>query len=138
MRPLIPFVFLFILAFGPMATLPASAQDNLMPDLFSPVGKYLASGDCDRLSNWFADNLDIEVADQPTNCSRNQARLILKDFFDENPPSNFAILHKTTKESLRYAIGQLTAGGETFNVVIAIKSSDGKNFIEHLAIRRTR
>lgn len=131
-------VSLLVTAFSAAAAFTASAQENLMPDLFSPVGKYLASGDCERLAYWFADNLDLEVKDESTNCSRNQARLILKGFFDENPPSGFKILHKSTKESLRYAIGQLTAGGESYNVVIYIKSSGGKNFVEHLAIRRAR
>lgn len=106
-----------------------------MPDLFSPVGKYLQTGDCDRLSNWFADNLDLEVLGMSNNCSRNQARLILKDFFEDNPPTSFELLHKSNKDSMRYAIGHLTAGGESYNVIIYIKSADGRNFIEHLAIR---
>lgn len=109
-----------------------------MPDLFSPVGKYLESGDCDKLSSWFADNLELEIQDESINCSRNQARLVLKEFFKQNPPSNFVILHKSTKDSLRYAIGQLIAGGESYNVVIYIKSSEGKNYIEHIGIKRSR
>jgi len=131
-------LFVIISALGLNATLPVAAQEQVMPDLFSPVGKYLAAGDCDRLSYWFADNLELEIKDISNNCSRNQARLILKNFFDENPPSSFEVLHKSAKESFRYAIGQLTAGGESYNVVIYIKSTDGKNFIEHLAIRRSR
>lgn len=130
----------FILLFGVNLSPRAAAQEKgaMMPDLFSPVGKYLATGDCDRLANWFADNLELEIRETSNNCSRNQARLILKVFFDENPPSDFVVLHKSAKESLRYAIGQLTAGGESYNVVIYIKSSGGKNFVEHLAIRRAR
>lgn len=114
------------------------AQTEVMPDLFSPVGKYLKSGDCDKLASWFADNLELEIMEKSISCSRNQARLILKEFFNQNPPSDFVILHKSTKDSLRYAIGQLIAGGESYNVVIYIKSSEGKNFIEHIGITHSR
>ena len=50
-------------------------------DVFTPIAKYIRVGDADKLSAWFADNLEIVVISQTNDSSRNQARQIMKSFF---------------------------------------------------------
>ncbi len=103
-------------------------------DVFVPISKYISQGDAESLSAWFADNLDVSIAPGSNNCSRSQARQIVKGFFENNPPRSFAISHTAGKGNMKYAIGNLKTGGETFLVTLFV-SFDGKGYkIQHLKI----
>ena len=128
-----------------LGTLPLSAQPPGLKtslsgegrqDVFTPVGKYFRSGDSEKLSAWFADNLELDILGARTNCSRNQARRIMKDFFTDYTPKSFEIVHKSGKAPMRYAIGVLQAGGETFQVTLYMHTGEGKSDIQQLKIER--
>ena len=55
-------------------------------DVFVPISKYISQGDGESLSAWFADNLDVSIGQDSNNCSKNQARQIVKSFFETNVP----------------------------------------------------
>ncbi len=89
-------------------------------DVFVPIVKYIEQGDADKLSAWFADNLEICVAGGTNDSSRNQARQILRSFFLQNTPQSFEITHTAGRPNMKYALGILKAGGEVYNVTIFV------------------
>lgn len=48
--------------------------------VFVPIAKYLQRGDAECLAAWFADNLQVNVMGTISNCSRSQARQIIRNF----------------------------------------------------------
>ena len=56
-------------------------------DVFIPIARYMEAGDSDKLSVWFADNLQVDVLGTINNCTRNQARLIIRNFFANHTPN---------------------------------------------------
>ncbi|MBP3203564.1 MAG: DUF4783 domain-containing protein [Bacteroidales bacterium] len=105
--------------------------------VFSSITKYLAAGDAASLSAWFADNLDITIISSSRNCSRKQAREILRTFFEANTPRSFQVAHKASEANRKYMIGLLNAGGELFQVTIYATSSGGDTYkIQQLNISR--
>lgn len=113
----------------------ASAQENTQ-DMFSPISKYMQAGDYERLSAWFADNLELEILGAVNNCTRNQAKLIMKNFFAKYTPKKFTIIHKSGKAPMKYAVGKLSAGGEEFRVILFVKSTTESSHIEQIKISR--
>ena len=113
-----------------------SARDGY--DVFVPIAKYIGQGDADKLSAWFADNLEITVMSMTSDSSRNQAKQILKNFFDNHTPRSFEILHMASRSNSKYALGQLNAGGEVFIVTIFVSSSKDSFKIQQLKIERMR
>lgn len=113
----------------------ASAQNGAQ-DVFTPIAKYIQAGDYDRLSAWFADNLEIEILGSVNNCTRNQAKLIMKDFFSKHTPKSFNIIHKSGKAPMKYAVGSLIAGGEKFKVILFVKISGDKSHIEQIKVEK--
>ena len=101
-----------------------SAQDKGY-DVFVPIGKYIAQGDAASLSAWFADNLEVSVLSSTNDSSRNQARQIVKNFFDTYTPRSFEISHKASNANMKYALGYLNAGGEQFLVTIFVNLKTG-------------
>lgn len=110
-----------------------SAQDA---DIFAPISKYMEQGECEKLSVWFAGNLELDILGEVNNCSRNQARLIMRNFFANYTPKHFGIIHKSSKAPMNYAVGTLDAGGEKFRIILYVKSDGDKSYIEQLKISR--
>lgn len=105
-------------------------------DVFTPIGKYMVKGDADCLSAWFDDNLEVCVASQESNASRTQAKQILKTFFDAYTPRSFDITHTAERANMKYALGNLNAGGETFTVTIFVSAKSDGYKIQQLKIER--
>ena len=96
-------------------------------DVFVPISKYMAQGNADNLSAWFDDNLEISVTARSSNASKAQARQIVKDFFENHTPRSFEVNHTAGRENMKYVLGTLNAGGETFSVTIFV-SNKGKTY----------
>lgn len=105
-------------------------------DVFVPISKYLQQGNVDAISTWFADNLEMAVLSSGDNSSRNQAKQILKSFFDQYTPRSFEITHTAGRANMKYALGNLSAGGETFLVTIFVSRKEDTYRIQQLKIER--
>ena len=111
-----------------------SRAQNGEYDVFVPISKYISRGDWESLSAWFADNLDISIGSGSNNCSKSQARQIVRSFFENNQPRSFSTSHTAGKNNMKYAIGTLKTGGETFLVTVFV-NIDGTGYkIQHLKI----
>lgn len=105
-------------------------------DVFVPIAKYIAQGDADKLSAWFDDNLEVSVISPLSNCSKNQARLVVKSFFESYTPRSLEISHKAGRPNMKYALGVLNAGGENFNLTIFVRYKRDDYKIQQLKIER--
>lgn len=114
-----------------------AAQDDAY-DVFVPIAKYMGQGNADKLSAWFADNLEITVISTSNDSSRNQARQILKSFFDSYTPRSFEITHRAGRSNMKYALGTLNAGGEMFMVTIFVSYNKSGYRIQQLKIERIK
>ena len=112
-----------------------SAQDAGY-DVFVPISKYIEAGDADKLSAWFADNLEITIFTVTNDSSRSQARQILKTFFNSYTPQSFSLTHKAGRANMKYALGSLSAGGEIFVVTIFVSYKDTSYKIQQIKIER--
>ena len=118
-----------------ISDLGARAQDNGY-DVFNPIAKYIGLGDAEKLSAWFSDNLEITIFSDSNDSSRNQARQIIKSFFSSYTPRSFEITHKAGRSNMKYALGNLNAGGEVFLVTIFVNYKDSGYKIQHLKIEQ--
>ena len=124
-------IIVFITAF--LAPLSLSAQND-GNDVFTPISKYIKQGNADYLSAWFDDNLEVAIIENSSNSSRNQAKQITKAFFEAHSPRSFEITHKVDKQGMKYALGTLNAGGETYIVTIFVKFKEKDYKIQMLKI----
>ena len=124
-----------VLALTSCLCLKAQNEGN---DMFVPISKYLAQGNAENLSAWFADNLEISVISSLRNSSKSQAKQILKSFFESYTPRSFDISHIAGRPNMKYALGTLNAGGETFNVTIFASVKEGECKIQQLKIERVK
>ena len=60
----------------------------------------------------------------------------MKTFFDTYSPRSFDINHTAGRANMKYALGTLKAGGDTFNVTIFLTCKDERYKIQQLKIER--
>ena len=127
-----------VIAFAAVLVSVSSNAGSDSYDVFVPISKYLALGDVESLSSWFADNLEISIMSTTNDSSKNQAKQIFKTFFDSHTPRSFEINHTASSSNSKYALGSLNAGGELFEVTIFVSNTKGRYKIQQLKIDRIR
>lgn len=93
-------------------------------------------GNAGELAKYFSSNIELALSDKDDIYSKNQAKLIIEDFFRKHPPKDFNILHKGGKESSKYAIGNLFTSDGEFRITILIKTKDNVSYINQLRIEK--
>ncbi len=111
------------------------AQSNRpMEDVVNAI-KYNRSED---LSRYFDNIVPITINNNQTIYSRNQAEVVLKDFFDRNIPKEFLIMDNgSPNASSKFIIGSLiTPSGIKYNVYILMKQKDTNFYLQEIRLNK--
>jgi hypothetical protein len=111
---------------------PARAESIPGEEIPQALIDALRTGNTSALSAYFNTSIELAILDQEDIYSKQQAELIVKDFFAKHVPSSFVILHKGGKEGSQYAIGNLVTNSGNFRVTLLIKMKDNKPYIHQL------
>ena len=103
-------------------------------DITDGIAKAIESGDAKALSGYFNSNVELAIQEMEGIYSKDQAELILKNFFTSHKPTGFVILHRGGKDSSKYAIGSLSTPTKNYRVTILIKMKDEGPYIHQLRI----
>lgn len=95
----------------------------------SQVNSALSSGNSTMLSAYFESTVNITILDKENTYSKQQAEIILKDFFAKNPVISFKSIHEgASPEGSKFAVGKLTTSNGTFRTFILVKQK-GASFV---------
>ena len=120
------FVIPLILLLGPY-------QDETIRE----IGIAMKAGSSKELIKFCNSTVEIKIDGKSSNYSRNQAEVILKDFFTKNPSENFSYIHQgASPEGLKYTIGKYTHEKGAYRVVMLIKKIGDNYLIDTLNFSR--
>lgn len=90
------------------------------------------------LSKYFDNIVPITINNSQTIYSRNQAEVVLKDFFEKNIPKDFLILDNgSPNNTSKFIIGNLlTPSGTKYNVYILIKLKDSNYLLQEIRLNK--
>jgi hypothetical protein len=91
-------------------------------ELPTEIVNAINSGNATLLAKYFNTTVELTLLDKEGVYSKTQAEMIVKDFFTQNPPKQFKILHQGGKESSKYTIGSLNSESKTFRITLFYKS----------------
>ncbi len=114
----------------------AEGKQNASAGVFHPISKYIERGNVDCLSAWFSENIRLEIMGGVSNCSKQQAKQILKEFFSNFTPRSFKFIYKSGDYPMEYAVGNLDSGGNIFAVTVLVSSDSTGSFIQHIKISK--
>lgn len=108
-------VFLWIAIPGPVANPDANIE---------PVVSAIESGSSSDLARFFDSSISMNVNGQQGEYSKNQAEIVLRDFFKKNPSRGFALVFQNENPgSLSTYIGEYSSSQGKFQVFIKVSQN---------------
>ncbi|MEQ8478389.1 DUF4783 domain-containing protein [Fulvivirga sp.] len=128
MNPISKYIWTLLILFA--ANTLAFGQGEIIED----VKNAIKTGSSKELTKFLNNNVDVTIDGNVESYSKTQAEFALRDFFKNNPPSSFTIVHQgSSKGGLPYAIGQYLTNNETYRVWMRIKQTDGRYLIHEIS-----
>lgn len=119
-------IALFIFAFSSFA---------FRIDVIDDVASAIRSGDPKNISRYFIESIDLKIIEKEDVYSKQQAEMILRDFFTKHPVKSFTIAHKSEpKNGSQYVIGTLETSNGKFRTYFLIKPSGAQTLIQQFRI----
>lgn len=104
-------------------------------DVIDDIAGAIRTGNPKSISSYFIENIDLKVIDQEDVYSKQQAEMILKNFFTRHPVKTFSIAHKSVeKNGSQYIIGTLETTNGKFRTYFLVKTTGGKTLIQQFKI----
>jgi hypothetical protein len=93
-----------------------------------PIVSAIGSGSSSELARFFDSSISMNVNGQQGDYSKNQAEIVLRDFFKKNPSLGFALIFQNENPgSLSTYIGEYSSNHGMFKVFIKV-SQNGSGF----------
>lgn len=104
-----------------LTTAPGFSQSK---DIVSTLEKALQAGQASEVSRYFEANVNLAIPGTDGVFTKEQAAVILKDFFQHNKPTSFKVTHKgKSGEGAAYFVGTLTCVKKKFSIYILMRDS---------------
>ena len=117
----------------------AGAVQVAKADIIEEIAAHMKNGDVKSLSNYFASTVELSILNQEDIYSNVQAGIILKDFFQKNPPKSSQVVHKVNSNA-NYKLGVilLNTSKNIFRVSYELKAVSGKFMIAQIRIEENK
>lgn len=100
------------------------------------ITEALKKGDAKTLSTYFNKSVELVILDKENIYSKEQAELVVKDFFKKYPPSGFEVQHNGGPEEAKYSIGIYKSDDKKFRVYYLLKTADNKALIHLFRVEK--
>lgn len=117
-----------ILLLGAFIVLVSFKSVNEMDSIISSF----RNGNAGQLYAYFDKNIELSFPEKSGSYSKNQAKVIMSDFFSLHQVKRFEILHKGDNFSSQYFIGILYTKNGVFRTTVYLKQIGNEQFIQEL------
>jgi len=103
--------------------------------LFSSIDEVvnaLKNGDSAQIARFFDNTVEITMPDKSNTYSKNQAEIVLKDFFSTNGVKSFDIIHKGENAGSQYCIGTLITKNGAYRTTVFMKQKNDKQLLQEI------
>ncbi len=92
----------------------------------------LKKGDAAQIARYFDNTVEITMPDKSNNYSKNQAEIVLRDFFTTNVVKNFEVNHKGENGGSQFCIGTLATKNGSFRTTVFMKQKNDKQVLQEI------
>ncbi len=92
----------------------------------------LKNGNATQIAKYFDNTVEITLPDKSNSYSKNQAEVIIRDFFSIHPVKGFEILHKGENAGSQYCIGTLSTKNGSFRTTVYMKQKGDKQVLQEI------
>jgi hypothetical protein len=109
---------------------------------FQPKGGFddvigaLRNGNATELSKYVDNNIELALPSKTDNYSRQQAVVILQDFFSNSGVKDFEVKHKGDNGGSQFGIGTLVTRSGSYRTTIFMTEKNGKLLVKGLRFQQ--
>jgi len=101
------------------------------------IASAIQKGDAKAVGAYFAKSVDLTLDDLEDVYSKDQAIVILENFFTENPPTSFKLKHEgKSKLEDHFYIGDLETESQNYRLTFFLKKEGSDFKLKQLRIER--
>ncbi len=112
------------------------SQSELSAQFPSEITKTIQNANADNFSQYFNSKIELVLAEKSGVFSKEQAELIIDNFFSSHPPKKFNIIHEGIRQSSSFAIGKYYTEKGIYRFYFLTKHTDNKTYIHQLRIEK--
>jgi len=111
----------------------SAVYDSVPEDITNDIAAAIRSGNTKQLAQYFNTSIDLTIPENDGTYSKAQAELIVKEFFDNNPPKSFVINHSgSSNDGSLFSVGTYISGTKSFRTYFLVKKIAGTFKIQQL------
>jgi hypothetical protein len=129
------FLFSFALTLTSAAYKSTPRSASVLPVNIDQVLVALRTGNATQLAKYFDSRVDISLPTKSDNFSKNQAEMILKDFFASNEVKDFQVKHKGENNGSQFCIGLLQTRNGNYRTKLYMKQKGGEQLVQEIAFQ---
>lgn len=103
---------------------------------FAEIVNALKSGDAGEVSKYLDNTVEITLPESTKSYSKNQAQLVLREFFSNNPVKDFKVVHESENIGSQYCIGNLTTAKGVYRTTIYMKQKGNKQLVQEMRFEK--
>ena len=96
----------------------------------------LRSGNAAQLSKFVDNNIELSLPSKTDNYSRQQAAVILQDFFSNNGVKDFDVKHKGDNGGNKFCIGTLLTKSGNYRTTFFLAEKNGKQYVKEIRFQQ--
>jgi hypothetical protein len=122
-------IFSMLLAYAA----PAETILPAAPGVIESITTAIKGANSSELAKYFSNAVEIIIPGKEGTFSKNQAEMIMKDFFAKNPATSFVTnQHGSSNGGAQFMIGTYKSGKVIFHVYVLVKPVAGQMLIQQL------
>ncbi len=90
------------------------------------------TGNASELAKFIDNNIEISMPSKTNNYSRQQATMILQDFFTNNGVKGFDVKHRGDNGGNQFCIGTLQTRSGTYRTTFFMTEKNGKQIVKEI------
>lgn len=103
---------------------------------FTEIINALKSGNAGEVSKYFDSTIEMTFSETTKSYSKNQAQLVLREFFSKNPVKDFKVIHESENAGSQYCIGNLSTQNGVFRTTIYMKQRGDKQLVQEMRFEK--
>ena len=128
------FMLTAVLAAFAVCPLRGSSQVVVVDSVVDCITRTISDGNADSLTSFFNKRVELLLPDYSVVSSRNQARVILRQFFAQNKPTMFTVLAQNVGNDGISVIGTLSSGEQSYRISFLTKQQMSQQLVYQFSI----
>jgi hypothetical protein len=96
----------------------------------------LRKGDASVMARYFDQTVEVVLPESRNSYTRNQAEVLIRDFFNIHNVTQFEVLHKGTQSNAQYCIGILQTRKGKFRTTVYLRRKEDRQLVQELRFER--